>query len=301
VAALAASAGTTIQPEKPIYAQWTPGNPLPAVPAGYKLMALPAPQVQAAVKVGQMLPLVTITPGTNARMKAEYGYLANAAGIVNLEMVPDPGQCIPQGQKVKAKYKKRITLVMQSYSTIPHVTQIFTYGNGQSSSLEVGWSASGKKGTFTFDYNKSQATTSAQGFPRKHGRSFNHWQTFFSYEKLVNANTCPAAVSYNLMAYQWDAGDAIEHPKGPPATPHCVQQLPGSTFKQDTTAATRVKTAWTIPALGFTGSAQTGYDTNAEITFKFGRLSSMCGRYNTPPNHPGYLVAAKWKKSDRGA
>jgi hypothetical protein len=293
-----ASADTTIKPEKPIYAQWTPGNPLPAVPAGYKLMALPAPKVFAAVKIGQKVPLVTVHPGSAAHLKAVYGGLANSAGIVNLEMVPDPGQCLYLGQFKKASYKKRKTVVMQSYSTIAHVTQEFTYGKGQSSSLEVGWSATGKKGTFKFDYDKSQSTDSEQDFPTRHGRSFNHWLTFFSYGKYLNGYTCPAADTWNLMSYQWDAGDAFMHPKGAPNTPFCVQQLAGSKFHKDTTQASTVKVGWTIPALGFSGSAQTGYSAKAKITFIFGRLSSLCGETNTPPNTPGVLVAAPWKKSD---
>jgi len=53
-----------------------------------------------------------------------------------------------------------------------------------------------------------------------------------------------------------------------------------------------VSAGWLVPALGFTGSAQTGYSSTASIRFDFSVTGQLCGTKNTPPNSPGVIVAS---------
>jgi hypothetical protein len=185
------------------------------------------------------------------------------------------------------------TIVMQSYSTVGHVIQEFTYGDNQSSSLEVGLSASGAKGSFYGDKSVSVSTTDSQGFPNKYGRYFVHWKTGFSYEKIKNENVCPKDDSYNIMAYDWDGGAHFGYPKGAPAATFCVNEPAGAGYHKHKTKASTVQAGFSIPAVGFTGSAQTGYTYTAEISFYINVHSQLCGVKNTPPNDPGVLVVSR--------
>jgi hypothetical protein len=263
---------------KPYYVQWKPGTPLPKVPHGWVLMALPTQAVQAKLKIGQTVPFVT-----PARA------IPDSGGIVNLEAEPDV--CAPA--KVVKNYGPRWTEVAQSYATVSKIRLTFTYGNGQSSSLEVGLSTTDTPGSFSADGTKSVSTWDSQPFKSTHKRSFNHWVTDFSYEKW--RQSCGGGVNYWWVeGYQWDSGSHIFFAKGAPGTPFCVTDQAGSGFTKKTTTASTIQVGFTTPV--FTGSAQTGYSSAAAVGFIFHRHVRLCGKNNYPPDNPGFIVAGKYFK-----
>jgi hypothetical protein len=263
----------------PYYIQWKPGTKLPKVPHGWMLMALPSQATQAALTVGQSVPWVKPSAAQ-----------PNSAGIVNLEAAPD--YCDPSS--VLKNLGPRWTVVAQSYATVRGITLSFDYGEGQSSSLEVGLSTTNKAGSFKASKTVSVSTDGTVHFPHTHGRRFNHWRTEFSYDEYEQP--CAGVTYYWVQATQWDTGTNIKHVKGAPGTPFCASYLPHSGFTKDTTTASTVKVGFSIPApISFSGSAQTGYTTTAAVGFHWRRAGKLCGKTNYPGGKnpgPGVIVAA---------
>jgi hypothetical protein len=86
----------------------------------------------------------------------------------------------------------------------------------------------------------------------------------------------------------WFGGATMLHPKRAPRTPggYCAKHAPGTSFHGDFGNAIRWSAGFELAAalhikgvtlrLGFNGTAQTGYDSNARMKFKF-------------PDHSGFL------------
>jgi len=175
----------------PYFLTWKPGTPLPAVPAGYKLVAI-APQPKS-LTVGHALTMTTLRRSLATRRPGAYSAFATKAGVINLEAEPSVG-CTPL--VFIANEGSHTGIVMQSFSTIAGVKQTFTYGNGQSTTLAVGLSTTGGAGSCSANGSTSVSTDFEQGFDPQNGRSFNHWQTWFQdgeYDQL-----CPLGYYYPM-------------------------------------------------------------------------------------------------------
>lgn len=303
---------------KPYFFVWKAGTTLPQVPAGYVLMAWPPQQVLQTLKVGDTVPAALLTTNkaattsaaatsasavnpapapTLAMTAASLTAFANPAGDVNLELIPDsvpgavPDSCIPSLPQFRADEGSHATNVMQSYSTINGTLQKFNYGVGQSTTVGVGVSGSGNNGTYTGSGTAGISDTghTQQFWPNQSNRSFNHWQTFFEWGKYYVYNSCPQLDHYEIFPNAWNAGDAFVHPSGAPGATHCTPELKGGGLTQSSTTATTFGVGFTV--LGFSGSAQTGYSTNASIGMFFPNTAGqLCGVNGTPPNNPGILV-----------
>ena len=132
--------------------------------------------------------------------------------------------------------------------------------------------------------------SSSQGFATQYNRSFNHFQTYFEWGKYFVPNSCSVLDGYETKPYQWNAGTNYVHPSGAPGATHCTPEHNGDHFLKASTTASTFSVGFSV--LGFSGTAQTGYTTSAEIYFHFGSTSQLCGVNNTPPNNPGVLVAS---------
>lgn len=275
----------------PYFVEWQPGTPLPAIPAGYHIQAWPSQQTLAGLSVGQSVPTTTVD-GSGPTAVQQSALQPNAAGIVTLEITPDVAAAAAPntacGIAMVADLGSQSTNVLQSYSTISGVTQKFTYGKGQSSSLGVGLSPSGAAGSFSADGTTSVSTDAVQGFVPQYGRSFNHFETYFEIGEYYDS--C-FRVDY-VHPFQWNAGTKYVHPSGAPGATHCSPEHPGDTFTKSDTSATTFSGGFNVPAVNFTGSAHTGYSGTASIEFDFSVSGQLCGTLNTPPNSPGVLVAS---------
>ncbi len=288
---LAASASATTSPHR-LWAYsfiWKPGTPLPRVPAGYKLVAWPPQQILGKLKPGQTVPVRTVNPSSPNSVRAASA-MTNPAGLVNMERTPaDCGQ-----PNFLNGLGSRPTTVIQSYSTIKGAKQSPKYGDNQSSSLEVGESVSGSYATFTNGGGWSISDGDTQGFKPQKGVSNNHFQTYFSQGEYYVL--CHYSDSYyETKAYKWDAGTNYVHPKTAPGVKriNCTPEHPGDYYVKHTTKASTISAGFTIPIVGFSGTAQTGYDVSASIRFDFTQNAHLCGKNNTPPNNPGFLESTR--------
>ncbi len=127
-----ADAATTPAPAfMPTFTEWQPGTPLPAVPAGWHIQALPSQQSLAGITAGQSITttMVNSAGATTAQLTALQAD-ENPAGFVNLEVAPGPDSC---SVSFVRNVGSEATVVAQSFSTISGTTQEFSYGKGQSS------------------------------------------------------------------------------------------------------------------------------------------------------------------------
>lgn len=196
------------------------------------------------------------------------------------------------------------SIVGQAYiaSNYKHVTDSFTYSRGQSSSLGVGISPSGKKGTFTASGTVSTSSTANQGFPTE-GPGNTLFLTFFKagvYHDVcgTTGKVKPDGASgeshqrYVVRSTEWASGDKIDHPVSAPSANQCVPELAGGSFQTSNERAVTWSAGFSIPPLGFNGQAQTGYDTSAQLSFVFGSTGELCGTNDIPPG-AAQVVAKK--------
>jgi hypothetical protein len=98
----AADAGVHAGTTRPYYMTWKPGTPLPRVPAGYRLEALPPGPAMFRLRVGSEVPMVAPRAARAS------------AGLVNLEALPKD-TCVTT---VYRKFYKRATAVAQAYTKV---------------------------------------------------------------------------------------------------------------------------------------------------------------------------------------
>ena len=69
----------------------------------------------------------------------------------------------------------------------------------------------------------------------------------------------------------------------------------GSSFTKDTTSSGTFSTGLTITEVGFNASAQTGWDTDATISYHFRNTGiNLCGLRDYPTGrHPNFIVAGR--------
>lgn len=289
VIALAAAVGAAISLASPVAAkadivsgtpyfiEWIKGTPLPAVPGGWHLVALPTPDTMDGLADDSTLPVVSPAQA-----------IPDASGSVNLVAEPDSFKLPYCTRYLYRHLGQKITNVEQSYTTVNGISMSFSCGNGQHSSLGVGESLNNPNGGFHGDGTTGVSTTHVQSFPTYTAKSYNHWQTYFLAEEIQYV--CPIGDLYYVLPYKWAGGDAVAHPSSVPrvASNNCVPELRGGGWTESASSATTFGVGWNV--FGFNGSAQTGYSGTASIHFGFRVGGHICGVYDVPGGSPGILV-----------
>ena len=291
-----ASAASTPTALSGYFTTWQLGTPLPTVPAGYIVEALPSQASMKGIQPGTKLQMTPVslpsanTSAADASAAATTALAGNAdsAGYVNLEVIPDIG-CT--GIVFLHNDGSYINAVARSYSTFASVYQAFTYGKGQQSVIAAGISTTNGAGSFKLYGTIGNSTTDAQAFPNESGKTNVYWRSYFEWGRFYQA--CPPDLQYYYVyPYQWNGGDNIYHPGGPPGTPYCVTELAGGGYTKTGTTASTVGVAFNDTAVGFEGSSQTGYNTTAAIGFHYSANGLLCGQNNYPSDAPGVMNAA---------
>jgi hypothetical protein len=176
-----------------------------------------------------------------------------------------------------------------TYSKVTGVTQHFVYRVDQSSSLGVADSPSGRAGSFSQAGTDSMSSSTTESYRPRHGVQGRRYRSKFV-EREYGYSCSHGIITYQTRTTGY-AGGAISDSWPAPAAHHCVPQEAGSHFVKDTTAAYTWSAGFSIPALGTSLSAQTGYDHSAEITYYFRVKRSLCGT-NADPGGPAKLIVA---------
>jgi len=289
--------------------EWRPGHKLPHIPKGDWLVAWPTTKVLKTLTPGETVPTVHIKTGLSRRQEIKrYKHLENTNGLVNVELEraghssgsnsPKAAPCRPSPWQFLGPVGQKAATVAQSYSTIPNVTQKFTYGHGQSTTIAAGLGISTGSGSFGESGTTEVDSYGTWKFTPQYGRSFNHWRTYFEWGLYEQHTTglCGGVKVYQLEPYQWNGGSAWIHPTGAPNAPNCVPAHRLDAFTGGNTTASTIKFGFEV--LGLKGSVQTGYDTNAQIEIDYhlakGQKAQACGTTGAPESgDPGVLVASK--------
>ncbi len=187
-------------------------------------------------------------------------------------------------------------LVGDAYNQKAGVVVKFTYSNNASSTLGVGYSATGGYGSWSQSGTATRSSTSSQSFLWLYAYQNNYWDTEFEYGEY--RETCANSAGYYQDSYQvrpieWIGGERERHP-GTPNLTKCVWYPggPGDVVSRTGTAAVNWSNG--VDISGWLGSlslsTQTGYSNSASITFDMNNASNitLCGRYDYPMgNNPG--------------
>jgi hypothetical protein len=92
----------------------------------------------------------------------------------------------------------------------------------------------------------------------------------------------------------WATGVSERHPRTTPHTPSydCTPWQHDTSFSTDSEKAVTWSGGLSVSQFGFNGEAQTGYDTDATVTFSLGTKRLLCGT-NGLPDFASQLVARK--------
>jgi hypothetical protein len=182
------------------------------------------------------------------------------------------------------------TQVGQGYVLTSGISQQFTYDSGQSSSLGVGLSESGDAGSFHADGTRSESSGQSQNF-RKHFKGYDWYESEFRVAKDALDCEGQGTVEHRVRSNGYFGGARDAHPKKRPKYQQCAREAGGTTVKTHKEKAVTWSFGFHVDAVDFDGSAQTGYDTSAQIVYKFGRRGGYeCGTNNAVPAKAPQLI-----------
>lgn len=193
----------------------------------------------------------------------------------------------------------------------------FTYAKTQSSTLGIEESASGDQGSFTADGTDSSSSTSTLSYPALTKPGTDTYQTQFSvgyFRQTCIPGTgghspvqgaakkkakclqkgwcyCPKAergkshCAFQIHTTGWWLAQNILHNVAPPKIyyGYCGKVLAGGSAQTNTEAARTYSLGFSIPYTGLGASAQTGYDTDLQLTYSFGSNGYVCSTTRQAP------------------
>ena len=180
------------------------------------------------------------------------------------------------------------------------VTGHFSYQKSQNSSLGIAFKATVSatpvpSAGFSADGTRTDNSQTTVGYPNR-GTGYNieyqtQWRTA-PYQQQCTGGI-PKPIHWHVRENSWIGGQKLITETSPPSTANgiCAQYLPGTGSSFNTGSEQAIK--WTASlglAMGdisFEATSQTGYDTNAQITYGFANathVNYVCGTNTVPSN-----------------
>jgi hypothetical protein len=173
--------------------------------------------------------------------------------------------------------------------TGPNATGDLQYLNGATSSIGVGFSASGDYGSFEAGGTSTISSTTEVNFPTQAQNRLTVFRTTFGW-KLFEL-TCFAypygpwaSAGFEARAVEFQGGTQQYTAATAPTATYCTSYLKGSSFSKDTATAIQFSNGAKIGAfIGIDLSTRTGFNTNTKIRFTFVNAGRLCGTNGYPP------------------
>jgi hypothetical protein len=168
------------------------------------------------------------------------------------------------------------------------------YSTGSTTTVGVGLSASGASGSFSAGGTASSSSDDDSIFP-KHAKvsktiDWTHFD-FNEYRTICNGG---GGARYEVRVGAYNGGAAETAASSFPAAPYCEPYPAGHTETiHHSTAVTWSAGANIGAPVGFTATAQSGYNDQTSLTFHFGAAHRLCGTKGKPGGTPSRLVAKK--------
>ena len=173
--------------------------------------------------------------------------------------------------------------------TGPNATGDLKYLSGSTSTVGVGFSASGEYGSFEAGGTSTVSSTSEVNFPTQGRGRLTVFRTTFGWKKFellcfaypygpwTSAGFEARAVEFQGGTYQYTAAAA-------PSATYCTSYLKGSSFSKETAAAVQFSNGAKIGSfIGIDLSTRTGFNSSTKITFTFVNTGRLCGSNGYPP------------------
>ncbi len=200
------------------------------------------------------------------------------------------------GETLVADYGSQAVVVGGTYTGGSKRTGAFTYQSGSSSSLGVGLSTSGKKGSYSVSGTNSRSSTSTVSFAA--GTGGRTYKTYFKYGKYsqwcypVYDPGAKSVYAYKVHASSFAGGSAISAASVPSAS-KCVPLATGSSYSKSTTSASTFASGASVSGLiGIDLSSKTGFTTTSKVKYTntYGSSRNLCGVKDVPGGSPGAIV-----------
>jgi hypothetical protein len=264
----------------------------------YRLSVTPASLVAAAVASG-----VANLEVDSGKASWDFPYTTSAARLIdnpsgnqgsvtaNLTGSPhaQPSTC---GWAYIKQRKAAWAIVGQGYVLAKGITQQFTYSNGQNSTLGIGESQSAEGSGYHADGSETESSSQSQDF-RKHYNSYSWYETKFRVGQYGwYCGGIGFEAPYKVHSNGYYGGAKVYHPKHRPRYQECASEPRGQTVTTHNQRAVRWGGGFDIAAVGFSASAQTGYDSSAQLVYKYVSHGGYeCGTNHDAPAEAPQLIA----------
>jgi hypothetical protein len=192
-------------------------------------------------------------------------------------------------------------IVGQTFSATTGVTHTFSYSNGASSELGVGFSLSGKIGTFKQSGTVGRSSTTYESYGTFGDHKGVYYQTYWHYGTFETRRygecTDPAhyySESFETRPIGFAGGANMSAASIPTNANTCVFQAAGTGFAKDSSRAITWTNGVSIKgAIGIDLSTKTGYSSNAHVAYQFNADRRLCGVSAYPGENGSYLLVAR--------
>lgn len=186
------------------------------------------------------------------------------------------------------------TYVGVGYITDSTVARMsFTYTKSAQSTLGVGLSATGDNGSFSASGTSTVGSSFSAAFPETLGNKGWQVQVRYGEYKRRCVGIGDVVTTYSAIAEQTTGGTQVVTLASAPSATYCVPEPKDTKITIASTKASTVSGGvQSKGTIGINLSAQTGYSTNTQITFRFLKKAQLCGTAGKPATGtPGQLVA----------
>jgi hypothetical protein len=166
------------------------------------------------------------------------------------------------------------------------------YSTGSSTAVGVGISASGADGSFSADGTASSSSDDVSLYPTHAKVSKTIDWTHFDFNEYRTICNGGAGTRYEVRVGQYDGGAAETVAPSFPAASHCERYPAGQIETINHSSAVTWSAGASLGApIGFTATAQSGYNAQTSLIFHFSTSQQLCGTKGKPSASPSRLVA----------
>jgi hypothetical protein len=187
------------------------------------------------------------------------------------------------GEDYMADLGSRKVIVGSSYANAGSTTGTFTYSSGASSTIGVGYSVSGSKGSYSQSGTSSTSSNGSVGFGTRSGGY--SYATYFKFGKygsycypVGSKKNIDSYYAYKVRPSSYAGGGTVNSSTTPSAT-KCTDFGGGTTITRNSNGANTWSSGASLDAvIGIDLSSKTGYTSTAKLSYKNnGSTKKICG------------------------
>lgn len=187
------------------------------------------------------------------------------------------------GEDYMADLGSRKVIVGSSYANAGSTTGTFTYSSGASSTIGVGYSVSGSKGSYSQSGTSSTSSNGSVGFgTRSGGYSYATYFKFGKYGEYCypvgSKKTAESYYAFKVRPSSYAGGGTVNSSTTPTAT-KCTDFGGGTIITRNSNSANTWSSGADLNAvIGINLSSKTGYTSTAKLSYKNnGSTKKICG------------------------